>query len=137
IGGEQTEKEEISLTSGDSARHDSPHVTFCHVYNRVIKQRCLPCHATGEGYTVGLLDLSTRREAIASLYGALWLTGDACQDQAPMIAPGDAVASLLFRKVDPGHPSPCESKMPKGGPPLTRAEANLIREWINEGAPVE
>jgi len=137
VGAELTLREDLNFSTAGSERHHASNATFRRVYDRVIRRRCLPCHASGEGYTVGRLDLSTRKEAITSLFGAIWLTGDSCQDQGPMIAPGDAAASLLFRKVDPDQPSPCESKMPKGAPPLTEAEADLIANWINEGAPLE
>ncbi len=36
--------------------------------------------------------------------------------------------------VNPALPSPCRSKMPLGGPPLTTNEVDLIESWVAAGA---
>jgi len=44
------------------------------------------------------------------------------------VMPGDAANSYLFQKVSSGL-------MPRAGGPLTGADIDLIRRWINAGAP--
>jgi len=50
------------------------------------------------------------------------------------INPGNAEESYLYRKVDPNL-SHSGSMMPRGGSPLSESELEIIRTWINEGAP--
>ena len=49
-----------------------------------------------------------------------------------VIVPGDASKSDLYRRVSlaPGS----DDIMPNKGDPLTKAQTDLIRDWINEGA---
>lgn len=54
----------------------------------------------------------------------------------PRVDPGNAENSALYLKVigDPrvGGPS---ARMPLGGPPLSQEEINVIKQWIDQGAP--
>jgi hypothetical protein len=50
------------------------------------------------------------------------------------ILPGDAANSYLFQKVT-GAAGIAGSRMPKGGSPLPPADIELLRQWINAGAP--
>lgn len=49
-----------------------------------------------------------------------------------VLMPGDCGNSLLYRKTGPNPPS--GSTMPRGEPPLTMAERDLICDWIDHGA---
>src|SRR5262249_3517242 len=53
--------------------------------------------------------------------------------RGPALVPGKADASELYRRIvlPKGH----AEIMPACGEPLTRAQADLIRDWINQGAP--
>jgi hypothetical protein len=51
--------------------------------------------------------------------------------RGPAIVPGKAEESLLYNAVRREG----ELKMPPGKDPLTAVEVNVIREWINSGAP--
>ena len=50
------------------------------------------------------------------------------------IEPNDPAASYLYLKVT-GDPSIAGSRMPLGGPPLSQALIDLLRDWIERGAP--
>lgn len=62
-------------------------------------------------------------------YGSL-LAGTS--DNGPVVVPGDAMASLLWRKVNPTPP--VGERMPQGGPYLQAAEVQRIADWIDQGA---
>ncbi len=56
---------------------------------------------------------------------------------------GDSGASIVPSKADESHlvaeitPRDGKAEMPKGAPPLSTSEIDLIRRWINEGASTE
>jgi hypothetical protein len=50
------------------------------------------------------------------------------------VMPGDASNSYLFMKIT-GVPGIFGSQMPLAGGPLSTADIDLIRQWINAGAP--
>ena len=50
------------------------------------------------------------------------------------VMPGDAANSYLFMKIT-GAPGIIGSQMPLAGGPLTAGDIELIRQWINAGAP--
>lgn len=78
----------------------------------ILVRQCLGCH--GPGKKKGDFDLSTR----ASL-----LEGGA---SGPAVMPGQAVNSLLFKKVATG-------KMPPQGP-LPAQDIAVLKKWLDEGA---
>jgi mono/diheme cytochrome c family protein len=80
----------------------------------ILKAHCFDCHGEGETLSGGL-DLRLRR---------LMLKGG---DDGPVIVPGKADKSLLFKMVHSGD-------MPKRGKKLTREQVELIRSWIAAGA---
>src|SRR5688572_11532101 len=49
------------------------------------------------------------------------------------ITPGRAETSELYRRITPPHGD--EEIMPNRGDPLTKAQVEIIRNWINQGAP--
>jgi hypothetical protein len=55
-----------------------------------------------------------------------------CGDQR-WVVPGKPEESLLWRKINPGT-SVCGDKMPKDGDPLSQAQADLVYQWILQGA---
>jgi hypothetical protein len=61
----------------------------------------------------------------------------------PYITPGDPTQSYLMHKVDGtlsgfsapcGQESGCGIQMPKGEAPLSTAQRDVIRAWIEQGA---
>ena len=79
----------------------------------LLQSHCLKCHNSTK--VRGDLDLTGR---------AALLKGG---QTGPAVAPGDSTASLLFAKVQAG-------KMPPGRP-LGADEVELLRRWIDAGAP--
>jgi hypothetical protein len=83
----------------------------------ILKQKCLQCH--GEAVQMSGLDLRTRE---AMLKGG---------ESGPAIAPGDAEASRLYRRIA-GLDKPAMPMAPV--PPLTAQEVAAIKSWIERGA---
>ena len=89
-------------------------ITFEKDIRPVLKAHCFECHGEGEKLKGGL-DLRLRR---------LMLQGG---DDGPVIVPGHAEKSALFKAVDSGE-------MPKRDKKLTREQVVLIKQWIDGGA---
>ena len=88
-------------------------VSFASDVMPIIQSRCVGCH--GGDRTEEGLDLKTHASILAG------------SDNGAVIAPGDAVNSLLVELV-------AAQKMPKRGPKLTPPQVQLITEWVNQGA---
>src|SRR5207302_642083 len=95
----------------------------------------VPCHTTasGIGVSMGHLDLTTAAMAYQNLVNAA-AAGPACAGKGARVVPGAPEKSLLYQKVDPTAESPCGNKMPYGGPPLEKADADAVAAWIKAGA---
>ncbi len=106
----------------------------------IFNSNCVRCHAPGGlGYiqTGGTqndgLDLS-RGDSYDSLVRQLT---HQLPETAPQwrVLPGDADASYVVQKIVSGAPK-FGKRMPFDGPPyLSQAEIQLIRNWIEQGAP--
>src|SRR5574341_1256313 len=83
----------------------------------ILKQKCSQCH--GDAVQMSGLDLRTRE---AMLKGG---------ENGPAIVPGNAEASLLYRRVA-GLEKPAMPMAPT--PPLTQQEIVTIKSWIDRGA---
>ncbi len=57
---------------------------------------------------------------------------DSKQSAARVLKPGDAKAALLWKRITE---SDSEQRMPFGKPPLNKAQIELIKRWLDEGAP--
>jgi hypothetical protein len=82
-----------------------------------VLQKCFQCH--GETLQMSKLDLHTRD---GMLKGG---------ENGPALVPGDANASLLYKRVA-GLQQPIMPMRPI--PPLTPAEIAILKDWINQGA---
>ncbi len=103
-------------------RHTGPAdqaVAYAALVAPILQERCVSCH--GPGKAEGGLRLDTPD-------GIRKGGGD-----GPVVAPGRAASSELVRRVwlPAGHE---DAMPPKGRPPLTPAEASVLRWWIDEGA---
>ncbi len=106
--------------------------TFSDVYAKVIGVSCVGCH--GPTHVTGL-DMKTKSAAYSHLVGVKAGTGGAgsCNDGLrTRVVPGDANASLLYRKL--AHTNDCGSGMPLGGAKLSKTKLTLVQGWINAGA---
>jgi hypothetical protein len=112
-----------------------PPPTFTQVYSTVIANRCTPCHtqAGGDGIKFGNLDMTTRDAAYADLVNAK-TAGVSCGGKGVRVTAGKPDDSIMYLKVSLDDPTPCGSKMPLGGPPLSQSDADLIEAWITAGA---
>ena len=87
-------------------------VDFAKQVQPILEKNCLACHAANRG--AGGLKLNTRANA------------------ARAIVPGDPAKSPLLRTMEiaPGQPL----AMPPGGPQVSAADREIIRQWIAAGA---
>lgn len=90
-------------------------VSYYRQIRPILMAKCMPCHSAQNH--AGLLDLSTY---------AAFLKGGA---HGPALVKGHPEKSLVIGYL---HGKP--QLMPKGGPPLPKAEIALFERWIAQGA---
>ena len=100
---------EVSALDETSSEGDLFETKIAPLFSRL----CLECHDSSN--KSGGLDLSHRATAFAG--GA----------NGKVLTPGDAARSRLIELTDKGA-------MPRGRPPLLKADKALLREWVNGGA---
>ncbi|QDV38448.1 PSD1 and planctomycete cytochrome C domain-containing protein [Tautonia plasticadhaerens] len=83
--------------------------------------RCVDCH--GRHGTEGGLDLRTAASAIAG------------GDSGPAVVPGDPAASPMIRRLADDEMPPRIGRFDLSIKPITEPELDLIRSWIEAGAP--
>lgn len=95
-------------------------VDFSREIKPILAGRCYACHGPDQGQRKADLRLHVRGDAVKKA-----------------IVPGNAAASPLFERIASQDPElqmpPPDSKKP----PLTAAEIDLVRRWIDEGAAYE
>ncbi len=100
---------------------EAPRVSFAKDVQPLLEVRCSACHVPGQpGYEAS--GLSTQGyEALmkGTKYG-------------PVVIPGDALSSVLNMLVE-GRADP-SIRMPHGDQPLTAAEQQTLRLWVEQGA---
>jgi len=82
---------------------------------------CVNCHGTG-----GISPNLTSGLSYANLISASVFTAG-----AQIVSPGSSAASMLFVRVSSTDPT---FRMPLGGAPLSTADQNNIKNWIDQGA---
>ncbi|VBB69433.1 hypothetical protein RIEGSTA812A_PEG_906 [invertebrate metagenome] len=97
-------------------------VRFSDDVKPILKLRCVECHQPGsEGYASSGLDLRTYEGLMkGTKYG-------------PVVIPGNAMLSNLNALVE-GRTNP-RLLMPHKGKKLTSCEIDILRRWVNHGAP--
>src|SRR5262245_23817252 len=103
------------VSGGLPLRAQTAKVAFSQDVAPLLARKCAQCHS--QASALANLDLSTRE---AALKGG---------QHGPAIVPGDAAASLLYRRLT-GREQP---QMPLGGR-LTDPEIAVIKNWIDGGA---
>jgi hypothetical protein len=127
-GVEDTGIEDTGIEDAGAEADAGVRATFGAVH-AVLLARCGPCHVTQSS---GRLSLAARDAAHRALVGVAAMARS-CQGRGDRVVPGDAEASVLFRKVS--GQDLCGAVMPP--PPRARLSAEdqaLIRDWIVEGA---
>jgi hypothetical protein len=84
----------------------------------ILEQQCVKCH--GEDKQKGKLRLDSREAALKGGSGG------------PAMVAGEASKSELYRRIT--LPKDDDEFMPSEGEPLSKAQLEIIREWINQGA---
>jgi len=103
-------------------------VSFAREINPILRQRCAVCHVTGQ--EPGLLSLVPTKS-----YGAL-VGQDSVQSNLKRVEPGNPEQSYLYHKLMGSHLEAGGEglRMPFAAPPLNRAQTDLVKHWIEEGA---
>jgi mono/diheme cytochrome c family protein len=93
-------------------------VDFAKQIHPIIEKNCVKCH--GPEKQKGKLRLDSREAAMKG------------GKEGAVIVAGDAAKSELYRRIT--LPEGDDDIMPNEGDPLTKAQTDLFREWINQGA---
>ena len=104
-------------------------VSFTEDIVPVLKRRCAVCHLTGQ--EPGGMSLVPAK-AYDNLVGVASQQGELLR-----VKPGDPQGSYLYRKLMGTHTEAGGNgaRMPFGAPPLPEDHLELIRLWIEQGAP--
>jgi hypothetical protein len=109
-----------SLMAADAAAVATPSVNYSEQIKPILAERCYACHGPDAAQRKADLELHIRDKAIREA-----------------IVPGKADASPLFQRITSRSPDeqmpPPDSKKP----PLTADQIELVKRWINEGAPYD
>jgi mono/diheme cytochrome c family protein len=103
----------LSLPSAN-ARQQSTKVDFVRDIQPIFQTQCTGCH--GVTKQLGQLRLDNKRLALR------------------VIAPGQSAQSRLVKRITVDDSQHGEPRMPKGSTPLSTAQIELIKRWIDEGA---
>ena len=106
-------------------------VSFKDQIQPVLNTHCFRCHRAGGEADLAGIALQVGEEVAFDLL----VNQPSVQDpNLTLVVPGDAESSLLFLKVSSDAP-PVGARMPSGDVPLTAGQIELIRAWIDQGAP--
>lgn len=102
--------------------------TFTRVQTEIFSASCAfsGCHGGGSASAGLALDSGVAHGNIVDV--------PSTQSSLDRIEPNDPGASYLFLKVI-DDPSITGSRMPRGGAPLSQTQIDLLRDWIERGAP--
>lgn len=115
---------------GNDNGDDNEPVSFADDIQPLLTDQCIVCHQPGGIAFLEGIDQDLRE---GNAYDAL-INQPSDQDASlTLVIPGDAENSLLFQKVNSTNP-PVGVRMPRFLPPLTAAQIDRIRRWIDEGA---
>jgi len=104
-------------------------VTLTQLQSTIFTPHCSGCHTGGGGGLPSSMNLSSR----AATFAALVNVASVEQSGVLRVMPGDASASYVVRKLE-GDASITGVRMPQGGPFLSAAEIDKVKQWINAGA---
>ncbi len=110
----------ILWTSVAAAAAAAPSVDFSHEVVPILKKHCVECH-TGARKKGGF-SMNTRDE---------WLAGS---ENGPVVKPHTAEGSRLLAVVTS---SDSDERMPPKGDPLSAAQIEVLRRWVDAGLPWE
>lgn len=99
------------------------------IQEKVLTPICTQCHAGGNA------PLGLRMDDLATSEANLINVDSATNPQFRRVEPGDAEQSFFYLKII-GDPS-AGNQMPLGQSPLPTETQQIIRTWIDSGAPIE
>jgi formylglycine-generating enzyme required for sulfatase activity len=108
----------LCAATGARAQAPAPGIDFAKQIQPVLESNCIACHGTAQA--AGGLRLNTKPSVTKG------------GTHGPAIIPGQPEKSPLYTVVElaPGQ----RGAMPPGGPQLTKAQRDTIRQWIAAGA---
>lgn len=121
----------VGATAAQAVTVDNAVVTtLSQLQATIFTPRCSGCHTGGGGFLPSSMNLSSAAASWAALVGV------ASEEQPALlrVQPNDPAASYLVRKLD-GGPGITGVRMPFGGPYLSASDMDMVRSWINSGAP--
>lgn len=95
-----------------------PRVSFSKQVLPIFRDQCFGCHQPAKAN--GLYSMTE--------FDSLLLAGESGE---PAIVPGQSSKSALMAQIDVNDG---KAEMPKGKPPLSESDREIIRRWIDEGA---
>ena len=98
-------------------------VDFSSQIRPIISAKCFHCHGPDDSSRKAKLRLDVREEAVKKRHDNLFA-----------IKPGDPSHSEMVRRITSKDPDDVMPP-PKAGHPLTTAEIELLKKWVQEGAP--
>lgn len=110
---------------------EPPATSFAEVYTTILSPICTGCHSAAGGPS-GRLDMGTQALAYANLVGKPAASGACGPSGLTRVVANHASESLLYQKVS--GTQTCGVRMPRNQPPLSAANIELIRRWIDTGA---
>jgi len=113
-----------TLALGGATEGDAAPVDFAREVRPILSDRCFACHGPDAETREAGLRLDVEEEAFADLGGYA------------AIVRGDVQASELWHRVSAERPGD-RMPPPDFGEPLDAAEIDVLRRWIDEGAPWE
>lgn len=108
----------VALLIAVSQTEAAEKVDFVKDIQPILQKSCLKCHGPGEAE--GGLRLHTKALALKGSLGG------------EVIVPGNVEESLLYEMIT--LPADDTERMPRESDPMTEAQTDLIRDWINQGA---
>ncbi len=103
-----------------------PATTLASIQNSIFTPKCAPCHQPGG---IGPMPLDSEAASRANLVDVFSIEITSLK----RVAPGDSENSYLVWKIE-ARPTILFDPMPLGGPMLSQAEIDMIRDWIDAGA---
>lgn len=123
------EQHDASSDAGQAAPADAgaPDVFLSRVFKEVFQpMQCGLCHP-GVDNSVDFTDVMTVRYTIQDSRAIV------CNGK-PYITPGDPSKSFLYDVISKANPGCDVDRMPQGLDPLSAAQVELVRVWIEQGA---
>ena len=110
-------QEPRAATPQEASAPAAAKVTFASHIAPMFATSCNNCHAGGQ----------RKGNFVLGTYAELMAGGES----GPVIVPGNPDGSQLYRMVTKQE----EPFMPRKGDPLTQAQLDTLRQWIQDGAP--